>query len=337
MKLAPLFTWLILFTVITCKIEADPKVGIITASNYVGDREVAWRIKIAGERLGWTVFLDEDQGKQIKDLPLDYVICMLPDCQNFNPSCPNYLMVFHPFKYLDDKRKLKPFYKKYDGFLLTINDREIWQDPFTLINRAFDFISFYPSVYNIHYKKLELNNLVVMIPVWSNRLTEYKFKELYGLLSQSGLAKFYGVNRHEKLISNGYMGSIPFDGVSVIDILQQHGIVLVFHSNIHNSEGIPSSRIFEAAAASTVIISDENPFVKKHFGDTVFYIDTALTGRSIFKQIQQHLTTIHENPALALEMAEKAHQIFVENFTMEKQLMELEALHQKVILKRINK
>lgn len=308
------------------------QVGIVTASNYVGDREVAWRIKIAGERLGWTMILDEIEGRQVrKHQQLDWVICMLPNNEFTSPHCPNYLMVFHPFWYLDDDRRLVPFYEKYDGYLLTVNDRETIEKGLKLKNKAFNHVPFYPSVYEVPYREVELNNLMTMIPVWSNRLTDAKFKTLYHLLSQTGNVKFYGVHKNEDIISSGYMGSIPFDGSSVIGVLQRHGIVLILHSDIHNAEGIPTSRIFEAAAASAVIISDENPFVRKHFGDSVFYIDTSLSAENIFSQIQEHLQTISDHPQHVLEMAKRAHEIFMENFEMSDQLLKIESMHREVL------
>lgn len=318
-------------------LEAKLNMGLMTSSNYVGDREVAWRIKIAAERLGWKVYLDENFGQKVAKRKLDLVICLLPENQFFNPFCPNYLMVFHPFNYLDEQRRFKPFYEKYDGYLLTINDRESLQNSLELKNKEFHHIPFYPTLYSIPFEELSYNNLMVMIPVWGNRLNDPKFKKLYKFLDDSGFAKFYGLLQNKDLVPQSYMGAIPFDGISVINILQQHGIVLVFHSEIHNAECIPSSRIFEAAAASTVIISDENPFVKKHFGDSVFYIDTSKSAKSIFYQIQKHMQTILEDPERAREMAKNAHQIFIDNFTMENQLLQLEELHQKVMSKRRNK
>ncbi len=37
-----------------------------------------------------------------------------------------------------------------------------------------------------------------------------------------------------------------------------------------------SSRIFESSAAGAVIICNENPFARRHFGDSLLYIDTTL-------------------------------------------------------------
>lgn len=330
-------TLLIALALFTTNLQATIRVGLVTSSGYVGDREVAWRIKIAGKKLGWKVYLDEKAGVELQQRKLDWVICMLPNHQLFQPSCPNYLMVFHPFNYLDSERKFNAHSSKYDGYLLTINDRKTLKAGLKEKNKEFHHVRFYPTIYSIPYKKLPLNNLVVMIPVWGNRLADPKFGELYQLLNQSGFAKFYGINKHKYVDPQNYMGSIPFDGVSVITALQQHGIVLVFHSDIHNQESIPSARIFEAAAASTVIISDENPFVKKHFGDSVFYIDTTQSGENIFKQIQGHISTITNNPKKALKMARKAHKIFEKEFTMEQQLLDLLDMHKEVVSKRKDK
>jgi len=322
---------LIVLALFTANLHATIQVGLSTSSRYVGDREVAWRIKIAGEKLGWNVYLDENKGAQLQDRKLDWVICMLPNNHHFHVSCPNYLMVFHPFKYLDSERKFNTRSSKYDGYLLTINDRETLKVGLQKKNKEFNHVRFYPTIYHIPYKKLPLNNLVVMIPVWGNRLTDPKFTNLYQLLNQSGFAKFYGVKKNKNVDPENYMGSIPFDGVSVITALQQHGIVLVFHSEIHNQESIPSARIFEAAAASAVIISDENPFVKKYFGDSVFYIDTTQSGENIFNQIKEHIATIFNDPERAMNKAKQAHEIFEKKFTMEKQLLNLLEMHKKVI------
>lgn len=315
-------------------LQANIQMGLITASKYVGDREVAWRIKISGERLGWSVIVDEEEGRQLVGKELDLVICMIPNNSTPEIYCPQYLMVFHPFNYLDKKKKFKPFYEKYDGYLLTIHDRETLEEGLRRKKKQFHHIPFNPSIYQTPYRELLPKELVVMLPVWGNRLHDPKFSTLYSLLSQSGFARFYGKRRNNNVAPQYYRGAIPFDGVSVIDALQRHGITLVFHSDIHNQEGIPSGRIFEAAAASTVIICDQNPFVKKHFGDAVFYIDTTQPAESIFKQIQVHMQTIQQEPEKALAMAKQAHAIFVGKFTMESQLLQLEALHREVLQSR---
>ena len=326
--------FIILLPIFFISIHAGTRVGIASDSNYCGERELGWRIKIAGESLGWTMVLDETRGKALceKD-DLDWIICLLPSNVYTSTHCPNFLTIFHPFNYLDANRVLLPFYEKYDGYLLTIKDKESVENSLKPKGRELYSITFYPTVQEVPFTEVALNNLVTMIPVWSNRLTDVKFKTLYNLLSQTGFARFYGIKRNAHVVREGYMGELPFDGASVIKILQKHGIVLIFHSDIHNSEGIPTGRIFEAAAASTVIISDENSFVKEHFGDSVFYVDTSLTSEGIFAQIQDHLDVIRSNPQKALDMAKTAHQIFIDNFLMSDQLIKLSELNDKIRIK----
>ncbi|MEI8365379.1 MAG: glycosyltransferase [Parachlamydiaceae bacterium] len=313
------------------EVQANIRMGIISDYLYCGERELGWRIKIAAESLGWEVFLDETQGVKLQKIKnLDWVICILPGNNNLHQDTYNYLTIFHPFNYLEKNGNLIPYYEKYDGYLLTIEKPKNFDYFFKKSKKKLFSIRFYPTTYDVVYKKAVLNNLVTMIPVWSDRLTDNKYKNLYTLLSQSGFAKFYGIHENTDIIKDGFMGQIPFDGISVINILQQHGIVLIMHSAIHNQESIPSSRIFEAAAASCVIISDENPFVKKHFGDSVFYIDTSLSAEEIYAQISRYMDMIRSNPDRALEKAKQAHKIFIDNFLMADQLLRLETMHQQV-------
>lgn len=324
--------FLVLAMAITVQASAHIRMGIASSSEYCGEREIGWRIKIAAEQLGWTAILDEKEGNDIKRLTdLDWVICLLPrNVVNRNPKCPNYLTIFHPFNYLDGLRRLLPIYRRYDGYLMTIDCNSVCHPKTQSLNA----ISFYPSTFAVPYTKVELNNLVTMIPVWSERLHDARFRTLYNLLSNTGKAKFYGTCKNPDFIAQNFMGNIPFDGCSVINVIQNNGIVLVLHSNIHNIEEIPTGRIFEAAAASAVIISDQNEFVKTHFGDSVYYINTEGSGEEMYAQVMNHLNTIWSNPEAALEKAKKAHEIFMDNFEMSTQLLRLEQLHEQIKLKK---
>ncbi len=321
---------IIVFIVSVVNVSGTVRMGIISNTEYCGERELAWRIKIAAQSLGWDVFLDESRGRNLlKVKDLDWVICLLSNNYYTRKDCPNYLTIFHPFEFLDKEGKLLPFYRKYNGYLLTVNRKESIETSLREENKGFFSVPFYPTIYPVAYKKLELNHLMTMVPVWGNRLMDEKFKTLYKRLSQTDQVKFYGVHRNSRIIEKGYMGSIPFDGVSVVKILQKHGIILILHSDIHNKEEIPSSRIFEAAAASTVIICDENAFVKEHFGDNVFYVNTSKSSEEIYQQIRRHMNTISSNPKKALDMAKNAHDIFTSKFLMTDQLLKLYDMHQQ--------
>lgn len=308
---------------------ASIRIGIVSDGTYTGEREVGWRIKKAAESLGWTVFLDEHRGRNISRVKhLDWTIHLVPPDRSY-PGY-NYMAVFHHFGLLDEDKKLKPIYEFYDGYLLTITP-EFFEGVFRSETKPFHCVPFYPSVQPITYKKLNLKNIMTTFPAWGHRQTSDRYKTLYRLLSQSGFVKFYGPKDTEGIIQNSYMGEIPFDGVSLIPMLQKHGITLILHSWHHRTKGIPSGRIFEAAAASTVIISDDNPFVRERFGDCVYYIDVTLPAEAIFEQIADHYNEIFRNPEKALENAWRAHQIFTEQFQMTDQLLSVDRMHQKII------
>ncbi|MEI8125407.1 MAG: glycosyltransferase, partial [Parachlamydiaceae bacterium] len=327
--------FLIIFYFCSVELQANVRMGIISKTKLSGEREFGWRMKIAAENLGWEVFLDETEGKDLKEVKgLDWVVCIISKNENFHPECPNYLVVFQPQNYLDENGNLLSCYQKYDGYLLTIKERESFKKWAVLQEKKPFFIPFYPTVQPIDYKKVELKDIMTMMPIWGDRVRNMKYRKLYKSLDQSGFVKFYGSNQETNVIEKGYMGTLPFDGVSVIDVLQQHGISLIIHSNHHNREGIPSARIFEAAAASTVIISDQNAFVKKHFGDSVFYIDTALSAEEIYKQIENHIKAIRLYPEKALEMAKRSYQINKKEFLMTDQLLRLQAMHEEMKYER---
>ena len=120
--------------------------------------------------------------------------------------------------------------------------------------------------------------------------------------------------------------ALPFDGSSVLQALNGHAAALCLHSQEHRKVGTPSARVFEAAAAGAVIISDENDFVCKTFGDAALYVDTNATPDRIAKQVAGHLSWIEDNPAEAEKLRSKAHRIFNERFTFEALLSNLPVL-----------
>ena len=92
----------------------------------------------------------------------------------------------------------------------------------------------------------------------------------------------------------------------------------------------PTGRIFEAAAAGCAIISDRHPFIVQEFGDAVLYIDQEGSSEAIFQAIATHMAWIRSHPEKAQEMAFRCHQIFMEKFTLEKQLCDLKEICENI-------
>lgn len=127
-----------------------------------------------------------------------------------------------------------------------------------------------------------------------------------------------------------YKGKIPFDGFSLIKEAHKCGVVLALSSDFHYRAGAATNRVYEGCAAGAVIISDKNRFITKHFGDSILYIDFDKENpQRMFNQIKEHLDWIRKNPKEALDLAKKSQKIFLEKFTLEKQLSEIIENHEK--------
>jgi phosphoglycerol transferase len=116
--------------------------------------------------------------------------------------------------------------------------------------------------------------------------------------------------------------------------MKKAGVALVLHSGSHLRSHTITSRIFEAAAASCVIICDEHKFVKDNFGDSVLYIDVTKSPEEIFKQIDTHMQWILANPEKAIELARRSHKIFVDNFTLEKEVDKIKKFYDRIVAEK---
>lgn len=142
--------------------------------------------------------------------------------------------------------------------------------------------------------------------------------ELLKKLDETGYLRIYGprIVQGVKVWKDfkSYVDEIPFDGISVLQAIHSAGAGLVLSSDAHRDSGLMSNRLFETVAAGAVVICDENPFAKKHFGDTLLYINTEAD--DVFSQINNHMAWINANPDSARELAIRAQKIFLQNFLL---------------------
>jgi len=152
-----------------------------------------------------------------------------------------------------------------------------------------------------------------------------RFGALFKLLDKENKINFYGPKKVFGIKDcwkgyNNYKGEIPFDGHSIMEKINETGIVLALNSPAHNAVGSVSNRIYEAAAGGAVIISDENPYVRKYFGDTVYYVDINKSEEELSKEILDLFDEINKNPEKSYRMALDAQKCFLEHLTLDKML-----------------
>lgn len=308
--------------------EQHKHVALLIRPDYRGEISLAHRIKAACKNLNWEAdILEIHHFSQLKEINYDFVINLVPGFHKFRKS-KYYLAIFHPLHhYFDSNGSLKKPYNLYDGYLLGyspgINERNF-------SSRGSPSILWYPTVQAKEYKEVTPMHLFYLACIWGNRFEDPKMQQLWNLLDQEPFMRFYGNELIKPFCPQKYCASIPFDQDSICEAATHAGVSLILHSDVHNLHGIPSGRIFEAAAASTVIICDENAFVREHFGDSVLYINTDESAKSIHKQIKHLMNWIQSNKEEALEKARRAHAIYKNYFLLEDQLLRLAKFHEQL-------
>ncbi|CAO3453953.1 hypothetical protein [Azospirillum argentinense] len=145
-----------------------------------------------------------------------------------------------------------------------------------------------------------------------------RFPALLEILARRGMLALHGQEERWKHLAHAFMGSLPFDGRSVIERAHACGMGLCLHLPAHFETGIPNMRIFELCAAGALTVADRHPFILEHFGDTILYVDTTLGEEATAEQILAHGDWARSHSAVARDMARSAQAIFLERFSLER-------------------
>jgi hypothetical protein len=226
----------------------------------------------------------------------------------------------------------------YDGFIVYGDNKEWFNEVMNRLskpnlkvtkNYLFDY---YPSMYATEYKQSNKTKLLYSGSNWDERRGSEHYKEIYKLLDHMDYFEVYGPERSWGFLKNSYQGMII--DPRLIQKMQEAGIAMLFHSDSHLEYGIPSKRIFEAASAGNVIISDKNPFIIREFGDCVYYIDPDQEPQKVADDIDAIVQLVRKNPKLANTKAKCVHDIFMQKFSLEDQWRRVIEMHEKILNNR---
>jgi hypothetical protein len=140
---------------------------------------------------------------------------------------------------------------------------------------------------------------------------------ILSVLDKSRALNLYGPATSWTEYPQSYRGEIPFDGVSIYNVLARHGVALCLHKDEHRAADTPSCRLFEAAAAGCLIISDGIPFARRVLGDAAFHLDFQLDTHDLSERILEIVRWANENPGKASEMAARSHIILRDKYSIE--------------------
>lgn len=265
----------------------------------------------------------------IEEIKPDFAVSLW-DNQTYSDRCPHYLCVTGgTMRFHRPEEDISNVFK-FKGILYSTEEIDFLKGFFAASGRKFNAIKWYPSCEKTEFKEIEPKKLFYCGWAWGENRQGKEYRTLFSLLDRDGKLEVYGPKERWDFIPGSAKGFLPVDGMSIRKAIHDAGIALVIHSSWHLDVGAPSARIFEAAAASSVIISDRHPFVLREFGDSVLYFDQNQSGEEMHRQIAEHREWIFSHPAEAKEMARRAHQLFLEKFTLEAQLENLARFHEQM-------
>ncbi len=329
--------------------------NILIPTPYAGgEGDWAKRLEIASKNLGWngkTFFFRNDWSlthrvkfdmdgnqtgettlfKLFKNFNPDFIISLYPRKYSHR-KIPNYLAMTrgHDENIRIHGKKLL----QYDGYLCVPQKMDSFLSFLDQNGKKRDIFEWVPSCLKSEYKPLKPNKLFYCGVNWDPLRTSKPYYDCLRMLDETGLMDVYGTEGMKNWNLRSYKGELPYDGKSLINAIKEAGVSLVLHSQEHLDNEVISGRIFEAAAAGAVIISDRHGFVTREFKDAVLYIDidkdNKLPADEMFSQIYTHLIWVLEHPVEAEKLARKAHSIFSAKFTLEDQLERLGAWHEKL-------
>ena len=304
---------------------------------WSGLGEYCWakRLEKTCNRLGWQCFVAMDPTefseyeKLVQDKPStpeeikNLIEQHQPDCvinlkwdHIYSKEVPHYISAFVP----------SPSLLAFNGILHTSPKDEDLKAFFEQQGKEYHSLHWHVSCGATKYQPVPPRTIFYCGFQWDNKRNGQEYRKMFALLDEQGCLDIYGPAHKWDCAPNSVRG-MTFDEEELRLAMRKSGIVLVLHAQNNFDLGAPAPRIFEAAAASCIIISDRHPFVVEEFGDTVLYVDHTQPGEVLFQQIDHHRQWILSHPKEAEIMARKAHSIFATKFTLEKQLENFKNFH----------
>jgi phosphoglycerol transferase len=149
---------------------------------------------------------------------------------------------------------------------------------------------------------------------------------IFSRLAERLPMNIYGPAERWEHVGARYRGAVPFDGESVIKAIRRSGVALCLNKAAHRDFDCPSMRLFEAAAAGALIISDDFGFPRQWFRNSVLYVDADLPPRLVVEQVVAHFHWAQADRQAANRLAKRSNELFRSQLTLERMLEPLPEL-----------
>lgn len=326
----------------TYDLSASDKVKVLAVWHLgLGEREQTKRLRVAMERVGvefreiselpehtWQRYVAQPVQRAIELMHPDIIITLQTQTSYYPGAQKNFKvldMLAEQYLVRDSSGKLllNRELREFDGFLVSFPELELLDELNQTMEKKYLFMQWYPTMYKTDFKPAIPRTLLYMGGNDPTR-SSAKYETVFANLINSGIIEYPAYER--RMLQNRALCSraaIPFDGVSLLNEIHKSGMLLVLHYKGHLHGGVPTGRIFEGAAANVVMIADKNEFIVKNFADNVLYVDVDGDPEHMLTQIKEHVAWIKSHPRAAQAKAQRCHQILLEKFALEQQILAL--------------
>lgn len=281
--------------------------------------EFTLRFKRSAEKLGhhaYEVVTSDD----IHDCRPDFVIATHEFTPKLTPFFTLVALWSPPNFYSDDEYRIRSILS-HDGYLVGsaevgrfLDDLE-FSTGIAKPRSGFRFLPTAPSTDFVPRPAETPYELVYVGVHWDGN----RHGGLLDLISREGDVAFYGPAGAWRDFAHAYKGEVPFDGSSMRQTLARHGLALCLHKKDHRKADTPSMRLFEAAAAGCLIITDEIPFARDVLGDSVFRLEIDKDSpEKTARRVGEILRWANANREAADAMARRSHDILKQDYSLER-------------------
>ncbi len=289
---------------------------------YSAEREFIARVKLASSNLGWEC-IEVVTSEDILNSKPDCVIVTHEYSAKLTDKPTIGLIWSPPDFYRNDESRIRTILG-YDGYLAGSESIRTYLNDLLFSTNKDTPISDWNFLPTAPIRKFRAPNLDEPSIFYSGvHWDGDRHGELISGLHANLPMAFHGDPVKWEQFGKAYKGTIPFDGISIFDRINDAGIALCLHRDEHLKHDVPSMRIFESAAAGAVIITEDSRFAKNYFGESVLYVDQDAGVSKRLKQIKVHYEWIKAHPIEASALAMKSNSIFNEQFALENLLSKL--------------
>ncbi len=279
-------------------------------------------LKIGAERVGCKLVHASTSDELLACAP-DFAIAVA-STQAKTTSVPTFGAIHEPrTRFLENEGYLRNLLT-YDGYLTVSESLEGFLQSLCAGLRRRGDIGFYyntPQVSNLSSNICENVEKGQLRLCYFGTNWDRRNRPLFRRIANYDYTVIHGPNAAwDYLGGKAYGGEVAFDGISVQARYAECGVGLVVLSREHLLDDVISNRIFEITSVGAVAICPDIPWIRQHFGDSVFYYVPAASTAAICQQIDEIMSSIKRDSSTAALMGRESRRIFESRFAAERMI-----------------